>query len=103
MLNQFVCVGRIVSDPQINETENGVKNTIITLAIPRTYKNIDGIYETDFISCMLWKGISENVVNYCQKGDLVGIKGRLQEKDNKIVVVAEKVSFLSSRKEDNGE
>ena len=48
MLNQTVIVGRIVRDPELRETESGNKVTNITLAVPRSYKNADGEYETDF-------------------------------------------------------
>lgn len=103
MLNQIVLVGRLVSDPEIKETENGNKVSYITLAVPRSYKNSDGIYETDFISCLLYKGIAENAVEYCKKGDVIGVKGRIQTKQeenkNIIEIVAEGVTFLSSRKE----
>lgn len=102
MLNQTIIVGRLVQDPQIKELENEVKIGYITLAVPRCYKNSDGIYETDFIPCVLYKGIAENTKEYCKKGDLVGIKGKLQtrkEEDKNIIeIVAEKVTFLSSRK-----
>ncbi len=48
MLNQTVIVGRLVREPELRETENGTKVTNITLAVPRSYKNVDGEYETDF-------------------------------------------------------
>lgn len=111
MLNQVGLVGRLTSDPEINEVENGRKVTTITLAVQRSYKNIDGIYDTDFIHCTLWNGIAENTTRYCKKGDIVGVKGRLQTtiieeeedgtKENKLEVIAEKVTFLSSRKEED--
>lgn len=97
MLNNLAIVGRLVSDPQINETENGKKASIITLAVPRNYKNSNGEYETDFIPVTLWQGIAEQTTNYCKKGDLVGVKGRLQVREGKVEVVAEKVTFLSSK------
>lgn len=101
MLNQTVLVGRLVSDPQINETEDNRKVATITLAIPRSYKNVNGEYDTDFIPCILWNGIAENTTNYCKKGDVVGVKGRIQIREDKIEIVAEKVTFLSSKpKED---
>ncbi len=108
MLNQSVIVGRLVKDPELNKTENGNTVSTITLAVPRSYKNLDGEYETDFISCTLWKGIAENASEYCHKGDLLGIKGRLQsrniEEDEKkktvIELVADKVTYLSSKKAD---
>ena len=103
MLNQIVLVGRLVQDPEIKELENGVKTSYITLAVSRSWKNADGIYETDFIPCLLYKGIAENTVEYCKKGDVIGVKGRVQAKQeedkNIIEIVAEKVTFLSNRKE----
>ena len=48
-MNQIVLVGRITKDPEINEAENGKKVTSITLAVQRPFKNIDGLYEADFI------------------------------------------------------
>ena len=49
MLNQSILVGRIVREPEVRETENGVKISNITLAVPRSYKNVNGEYDTDFI------------------------------------------------------
>ena len=104
MLNQVVIAGRLTSDPQINEVENGRKESIITVAVPRSYKNVDGTYDTDFIQCILWNGIAETTCEYCKKGDIVGVKGRIQTEtiDDKTTmkIVAEKVSFLSSKKSD---
>ncbi len=107
MLNQAVLVGRIVYEPELRETENGNKLANVTLAVPRSYKNVNGEYDTDFISCVLWKGVAESTVEYCHKGDLVGIKGRIQTRDvdidedtrkKYVEVVAEKVTFLSSKR-----
>lgn len=109
MLNQTVLVGRLVKDPELRETDNGNKVTNITLAVPRSYKNINGEYDTDFIPCILWKGIAENTAEYVKKGDLIGVKGHIQtrsieledeSKRNITEVVAEKVTFLSSKKVD---
>jgi len=109
VLNQTVIVGRLVKDPELFQTENGNNVTNITLAVPRSYKNSNGEYDTDFINCVLWKGIAENAVEYCHKGDLLGIKGRIQsrnieiDEDTKrqiVEVVAEKVTYLSSKKTD---
>jgi single-strand DNA-binding protein len=109
MLNQTVIVGRLVRDPELRETEAGHKVTNITVAVPRSFKNINGEYDTDFISCVLWKGIAENTVAYVKKGDLIGIKGRIQSRDIEqedqshhhiMELVAEKITFLSSKKEE---
>lgn len=104
MLNNAVIVGRIVQNPELKETEKGGKLANIVLAVPRSFKNSNGEYETDFINCTLWRGIAESTAEYCKKGDLVGIKGRIQtsnyqdsegNKKYTTEVVAEKVTFLS--------
>ena len=74
MLNQAVLVGRLVRDPELRETESGKKVTNITLAVTRSFKNLEGEYETDFIDCVLWKGIAESTVEYCKKEILLGLK-----------------------------
>ena len=109
MINQLVVVGRLTKDPELRKTDNGKKVTNVTLAVPRSYKNMNGEYETDFIDCVLWSSVAETTTEYCKKGDLIGVKGRVQtrsfEKDEqkKFVteVVAEKVTFLSNKKVDN--
>lgn len=101
MLNTICLVGRIAGDLEVVEREGEEKLTALTIAVPRSYKNTDGIYETDFIPCSTYGHISERVAEYCTKGDLVGIKGRIQIRDSKIELVAEKVTFLpSTRGED---
>ena len=100
MLNQTVLVGRIVSDPEINETKNERKIATITLSVSRNYKNEKGKYDTDFIPCVLWNSVAENAYEYCKKGDIVGVKGRLQNTNGNVEVIAEKLTFLSSKKDD---
>ncbi len=109
MLNQVVLVGRLTDDLQVTTVENGKKVTSLILAVQRTFKNSDGIYETDFIRCTLWNAVASNASEYCKKGDVVGIKGRLQvntyedkdgNKKTSTEVIAEKVTFLSNKKDD---
>ena len=107
MMNQVIVVGRLVATHEVRETENGKKVTNVTLAVPRSYKNMDGNYDTDFIECTLFNAIATNTSEYCKKGDVVGVKGRIQidnyEKDGvkkKVTqIIADKVTFLSSAKE----
>ncbi len=98
-------VGRLVKDPELIEVGTNKNVSNITLAIPRSFKNMNGEYETDFINCVLWDSIAKSTVEYCKKGNIVGVKGRIQskivEKENEskkyyVEVVAEKITFLSS-------
>lgn len=108
MLNQTVLVGRLVKEPELKELDNGQKVTNITLAVPRSYKNSNGEYETDFIDCVLWNGVAEKTTEFCKKGDVIGVKGKIEtslyenskgETKKSTQIIAEKVSFLSSAKE----
>ncbi len=107
MLNQIIIVGRLTGNPEVAKLEDGKEKSQITLAIPRTYKNADGEYETDFVDCILWGGVATNTSEYCKKGDIIGVKGRIQTSnyeneygENKKLtqIIAEKVTFLSSNK-----
>lgn len=109
MLNQIILVGRLVKTPEVIETESGKKMSYITLAIPRTFKNADGEYDTDFIDCVLWEVVAESTSEYCKQGDIIGVKGRVQSRMiededgnnyKKMEVIAEKITFLSSKKEE---
>ncbi len=102
-------VGRLTRDPEVREAENKKKVSYITIAIPRSFKDVNGEYQTDFLNIVLFDLIAKNTSDYCKKGDIVGIKGRLQsnvvekedgKKEYFTDIIAEKVTFLSSGKKD---
>ena len=107
MLNQVIIVGRLTRDITVNKSKKA-KVATISLAVPRSFKNVDGNYDTDFIDCLAFDNIAENTKEYCKKGDVVGVKGRIQsrivEEDgvnkNILEIISEKVTFLSSKKND---
>ena len=111
MLNQIVLVGRLVRDPELRKSDNGKQYMQVTLAIPRSFKNISGEYETDFIDCILWDGVAKSTSEYCHKGDIVGLKGRIQsriyetenEKKYLTEIIGEKVTFLSSKRQEEAD
>lgn len=97
MLNNLVLVGRLAETPILEESLNGKKITTIMLAVSRTYKNDEGIYDTDFIPISLAGSIAETTCEYCKKGDIVGVKGRLARLSyGELQVIADKITFLSS-------
>ena len=107
MLNNVILVGRLTADPEIVEIDKDKKVTTVILAVNRNFKNTEGVYETDFIRCILWNSIASTTTEYCHVGDVLGIKGRLQtskyEDENKkmhymVDVIAERVTFLSTNK-----
>ncbi len=105
MLNKIILVGRIAKDIEITKLENGSRRTILSLIIPRSFKNSEGNYDTDFVDCVVFNNIADNIEEFCSKGDIVGVKGRIQsrkiENNNVIEIIAEKVTFLSSRSKES--
>lgn len=106
MLNNVILVGRLTSDPEVMEIDDK-KVTTVTLAINRNFKNADGIYDTDFVRCVLWNSVATTTTEHCRVGDVIGVKGRLQtskyqdenDKTHYVMdVVAERVTFLSTNK-----
>ena len=107
MMNQFFGVGRLVAQPEIKESENGKKYTNFTIAVQRSYKNADGVYETDFLDVVSFGPMAETTAEYCRKGDMIGIKGRVEtssyenedgEKRKSTQIIADRITFLSNSK-----
>lgn len=104
MLNQVVLVGRLTENPSL-ENKNGKELLKITLKVPRYFKNEQGEYENDYIDVYLYNQIATNTSNYCKKDDIIGVKGRVQTTTGgenhpeykETIIVAEKVTFLSSK------
>lgn len=93
MLNQAVLVGRIVNMAQNEQGAN------ITVAVPRSFKDSKGEYPTDMIKVRLLGSVATNTLDYCRKGDLIGVKGYLQSgRKGAAILVAEKITFLSSKR-----
>jgi single-strand DNA-binding protein len=104
MVNHITLVGRVVFEPELRNLDSGESVSTLTLALKRPFKSNDThTYESDFIRVTLWRGIAENAVQYCKKGSIIGIKGRVAQKtfhyeDEKTFsypeIVAERLSFI---------
>ena len=105
MHNLVYCIGRLVDTPELKE-ENGKEKVNLVLAVQRPVKNEEGCYDTDFIDLRLDGAITKHTTEYCSKGDLVGVKGRIETNNiynedgsvaKKLVeVVVDKISFLAN-------
>jgi len=100
-MNQFVIMGRLESAPKIKKI-NKEEKTYIEIAVKRADKDKDGNYATDLIEVMLWDGGIKDMCKYLKQGDMVGIRGRIEvnfnNKIKKTCLIAEKITFLSSKK-----
>ncbi|AEW55297.1 Single-stranded DNA-binding protein [Bacillus cereus F837/76] len=74
----------------------------------RGFRNSLGEQQVDFINCVVWRKSAENVTEYCKKGSLVGITGRIHTRNYEddqgkriyiTEVVIESITFLERRRE----
>ena len=96
MINQVIMVGRLADEFRIDETKNE-KLVYNTLIIQQPHKNKNGVIETDYINFCVSNELANCCIDYCKKGDIIGIKGKLKNVDKNIMINAEKVTFLSSK------
>jgi single-strand DNA-binding protein len=109
-MNNTYFIGRLVTDPEIKETETGKKVINVSVAVPRSYKNKNGEYDTDYIDCAFWDHNAE-YVSKMSKGQRLAVQGRTEThfyekdgkkfKDNKVVV--DFVKNLDKVKENSNE
>jgi single-strand DNA-binding protein len=106
MINNVTLVGRLVAPPDLRKTPNNVSSLQGTLAVNRNFKNENGDREADFIQFQAWRGTADIIAQYCSKGSLIGLTGRIQTRsyDNQqgqrvyvTEVVAESAALLESR------
>jgi single-strand DNA-binding protein len=106
-MNQSILVGRLTKDAEVKELPNGKMVTEITLAVQRSFKNQETLdYDTDFIKCSIWQGLAINTAEYCKKGSMIGVRGRLatrkiqidvEKNINTIEFIVEGITFLQSK------
>lgn len=102
MVNRVVLVGRMTKDPELRRTASGKAVTSFSLALDRGFNS----EEADFIPCVVWNKVAENVEKYCSKGSLVSVEGKLRSRifDNAqgqrvfiIEVLCDGVRFLDTK------
>ncbi len=106
MLNRILLIGRLVKDPEMRYTPNGIPVAQFALAVDRPFTNAQGQRETDFFDIVVWRKQAELVSNFLQKGRLVAVEGRLQSRTyetqegqrRKVYeIVADRVVFLDRK------
>lgn len=110
-MNNVALVGRLVKNVDLRYTPNGVAVATFTLAVPHKYADTNGERGSDFINCVVWRKQAENMANYTEKGQRVGVSGEIKSRnyDNQnnervyvTEVLAESVTFLDKPQNNNG-
>lgn len=107
-MNKVELVGRLTRDPELKYSTGENANAVarFSIAVNRRFKNAAGEYEADFPSCVAFGKTAEFVDKWFNKGDLIGVAGRIQtgsytNKDGIKVyttdVVADEVEFVGGK------
>ncbi|HBL40203.1 MAG TPA: single-stranded DNA-binding protein [Ruminococcaceae bacterium] len=108
MLNCAVLMGRLVADPELRTTPNGISVTGFRIAVDRNFVRQGEERQTDFIDIVAWRQTADFVTRYFHKGSMIAVQGSIQTRNyedkqgNKrtaFEVVADNVSFCGSKAE----
>lgn len=112
MLNKIFLQGRLVADPELRHTQNGVAVASFRLAVDRDFKDREtGERKADFINVVAWRQTAEFVSRFFTKGRMAIVEGKLQTREytdrdgNRryaTEVVADNVYFGDSRRDGEG-
>ena len=78
MLNVVALMGRLVADPELRHTPQGVSVTTFTIAVDRSFVRQGEQRQADFIDIVAWRSTAEFVCKYFQKGSLIAVDGSIQ-------------------------
>ena len=110
MLNIVALIGRLVYDPELKTTQNGVNVCSFRIAVDRSFTRQGEERKADFIDVTAWRKNAEFVSKYFQKGSLIAIEGSLQTRqyqdkngNNRTAteVIAAEVGFCGSKSAEN--
>lgn len=108
MLNCAILMGRLVADPELKTTTNGVSVSSFRIAVDRAYQKQGEERQADFIDIVAWRQTADFVSRYFRKGSMIALQGSIQTRNyedkqgNKrtaVEVVADNVSFCGSKAE----
>ena len=109
MINRVVLMGRLVADPELKTTTNGISVTSFRIAIDRSYVKAGEERKADFIDIVAWRQTAEFVCRNFSKGALIAVDGQIQSRNYEtkdgmkrtaVEVIADNVSFTGERRSD---
>jgi len=101
MLNHFICMGRLVRDPELRYTAQRVPVGSCRVAVNRP-----GSDKADFFDIVAWRHNGEFLSKYFAKGQQIVVEGRLQvnewtgdggQRRSSVEIVAENLYFAGGK------
>lgn len=104
MINEMILQGRLTADPEIKETQSGVKYCNFTVAWSEKYKETE---RKCFLRCKAWRTTAEFLGKYFKKGSELILEGTLiteeweenNVKKSRTVCHVDKINFCGKKSE----
>lgn len=108
MFNDVVLVGRLVDEVRVVKVNGGQHVANITLAVQRPFKNENNDFDTDYVPVQIWRWVADIAEQYCTKGTMVLIKGRVACRTSEVQgvkvknleIIGERLIILENRKKE---
>lgn len=78
MYNKITLMGRIVADPELKTSQNGVPYVRFRIAVNRRFHNKNEENKVDFFNATAWRSTAEFICKYFGKGSMIMIDGEMQ-------------------------
>ena len=110
-MNKWTGIGNLTKDPEFATTSSGISVARFTLAIQEKFAKEDGTKEVDFINCVAWRVLADNLYKFCKKGDKIAVVGKIKPRSYEAQdgtkrytteVIAEEIEFVNTKRENNG-
>lgn len=108
-INRVIIIANTTREIELKQTPSGTSVANFSIASNRKFKSGDETKEeVSFFDCVVWGKLAELCNQYVNKGDRVGIEGRLQQRrwentegktQSKVEIVVENIQFLSNKKD----
>lgn len=81
--NQIILGGKMVADPELQQTTNGISVIKFRIAVQRKGKQdvyLNSEVHADFFVCVAWRQTAEFIARYFRKGNTIFLVGHLESK-----------------------
>ncbi len=106
MYNKVIMVGRLVADPELKTTPQGVSVCSFRIAVDRRFQQKGEDKKSDFFNIVAWRQQGEFVSRYFTKGRLILVDGELNTRqytdkngnpNTWYEIVADRCAFVDSK------
>ena len=111
MYNKIILMGRIVADPELKTTPQGVNVCSFRIAVDRRFQKQGEEKKSDFFNVVAWRQQGEFVQKYFGKGRMILVEGEMTTRPYTdknggqatwYEVVADRVSFTGEKAQQGG-